>query len=168
MRNNSKTYNKASLGLVVLVDADDARRLNSFFRHELGYYNNLIAIFESRVRGFPAQIRDITDQQIKLFCDLAYHNINLRKVLNSQEWPKELKHHTSTVFDREGKCLLKESEIMIMEGAFRERLVVIPETKKQMARAVIEWFRHQAEILSAPQLNEKYDMISRYRAQELL
>jgi hypothetical protein len=148
----------------VVVEPSDQQRLQSFFRQELRFYNTVIGIFESRVRAFPQTILNITPSQAALFGDLAKHNLNIRQLIKAPNaWPEELKHHFSTVFDRLTlKPILSEATLMMFEAVGRERWVVIPETKRQLALSALDFFKEQADILGNPQQSDLIEVS--YRA----
>jgi hypothetical protein len=153
---------KTNQSVIIQVDAQDARRLNQFFRHELAFYNTLVGAFESRVRAFPDSIVAITPAQTNLFCDLARHNLHLQDLLQDPSaWPKLLLPHRSVVFNKQDKVMLSEALVMIMNSVGRDKWVLIPEAKQQMARSVIDFFREQAEILSHPQRSDVIEIAYR-------
>jgi hypothetical protein len=142
--------------IFIVVDPVDQNRLNSFFRQELGFYNTLVGTFGSRVRAFPQTILNITHDQASLFCDLAKYNLNIRELVKKpQEWPEQLKSYFPVAFDRlTQKTILTEAQIMMFESAGANRWIMIPEAKKQMARAVIDFYKEQADILAHPQSSD--------------
>lgn len=161
MRRN--TYRSGNRAMNVTVAPEDQKRLNGFFKQELAFYNTLIGIFESRVRAFPKSILEITPVQENLFADLSYHNLNLSKLVRDpNNWPQELAQHKATVFNKDNKCILTPAQVLMFEAVGREKFVIIPETKRNMARAVLEYFKEQAEILSNPANTDKFDIS--YRA----
>ena len=162
MRNTRAHQGSRSISIV--VTPNDQQRLQSFFRQELGFYNTLVGIFESRVRAFPQTVLNITNDQAQLFCDLAKYNLNIRQLIkNPSEWPAELKNSFNTVFDRlTQKPILNETTLMMFEAVGRDRWVLIPETKRAMARAALDFFKDQADILSSPQHSELVEIS--YRA----
>lgn len=166
-QNNSKPVEKSkSIGgsrtCAIHVEPSDQGRLNGFFRQELACYNNLVNIFASRVRAFPESVLKITAAQSSLFCELAAQNINIRNCIASVDaWPEALAEHRNTVWNRHDQCILTPAELLIMEQAGRDRYVVIPETKRAMARAVIDHFKRQAEIFADPRSSEKTEIAFR-------
>jgi len=150
-------YNKPQQrSIFIVVDPIDQNRLNSFFRQELGFYNTLVGAFGSRVRAFPQSILNISNEQASLFCELAKHNLNIRDLVKKPaEWPDSLKSYFHVVFDRlTNKTVLSEAQIMMFESAGANRWIMIPEAKKQMARAVIDFYKEQADILAHPQTSD--------------
>ncbi len=145
-----------SRSIFIVVDPVDQNRLNSFFKQELGLYNALVNVFSSRARAFPQSILNINNELGNLFCDLAKHNFNIRQLVKDpSNWPQELKQYSHLVFDRlTNKPILSEAQLMMFEAAGRDRWVLIPETKRQMARAVLDFYREQCEILANPQESE--------------
>lgn len=154
----------SSRSISISVDPNDQYRLQSFFKQELGFYNTVVGIFETRVRAFPQTILNITPAQTALFGDLAKHNLNIRQLIkNPKEWPDALKHHFNTVFDRlTQKPLLNETTLMMFEAVGRDRWVVIPETKRQLAMSALDFFKEQADILNSPQHSDLVEIS--YRA----
>jgi len=150
---NQRPQNRS---IFIVVDPVDQNRLNSFFRQELGLYNTLVNTFSSRVRAFPQSILNITHDQAALFCDLAKYNFNIRELIKAPStWPEELKNHYNTVFDKNThKPLLNDAHIIMFESVGANRWIMIPETKKQMAQAIISFYKEQAEILAYPQTSE--------------
>ena len=74
-----------------LVDLSDQKRLNTLFRHELGLYNGLIDIFESRTRTFPGLIFGITATERRLFQEVAAQAIDWNKIPEDlNQWPEGL------------------------------------------------------------------------------
>ena len=152
-------YSGQSRAITIQVDPSDQYRLNKFFRQELGLYNTLISIFESRVRAFPKSILEIPTAQVNLFCDLARHNLNIRDLVRDpSKWPTEIYSHKSTVFDKNDRLMLNSTQLLMFEQAGRDRYVMLPEAKRQMASAVVEYFKEQAEILSQPQKSDKVEI----------
>lgn len=153
----SHSTNKPSLrSIFIVVDPVDQNRLASFFRQELGLYNSLVEVFGSRSRGFPQSILNITPEQANLFCDLAKHNLNIRQLVkNPDEWPDSMMRHRHAVFDRlTQKPVLSEATLILFEAVGRDKWILIPETKRQMARAVIDFYQEQCEILANPQTSD--------------
>lgn len=140
----------------IVVTPSDQQRLQSFFKQELGFYNSVIGVFETRVRAFPQTILNITPAQAALFGDLAKHNLNIRQLIKQPAaWPEVLQHHFNTVFDRlTQKPILSEATLMMFEAAGRDRWVVIPETKRQLALSALDFFKEQANILGNPQQSD--------------
>ena len=150
------------------VEQSDQNRLNSFFRQELACYNNLVNIFASRVRAFPESIKSITAEQGALFCELAALNLNIRDFIKSPDsWPKELEKFRSVVWNSNNEMILNSAQILMMESAGREKFTMIPETKRAMARAVLDHFKRQAEIFADPQTSDKTEVAYKFPPQNL-
>jgi hypothetical protein len=155
-------YSSSNKTVNIHVETVDQHRLKGFFRQELELYNNLITIFESRVRGFPQTVVGITDELTNLFCDVVSHQWNIRDLISDPEnAPTRFQSYRSLVFDRHNRMNLTPAHLLILEEAGRDRSVVIPETRGLMARAVVEHFQEQAAILSQPQKSEKIDIAYR-------
>lgn len=155
MKNHAKFQQPTRRSVTAIVEEVDQNRLNSFFRQELGFYNNVVSVFEGRTRAFPKTIASITSEQAQLFCEMAKHNLNIKDVTkNANEWPEKLAGLQGAVWNKKNEMLLSEGMVLMYEQMLRDRWTLIPETKKMIVKAVLDFFKNQAEILSAPVKSE--------------
>ena len=155
MKGNTRFPQSTSRSVTAIVEQVDQNRLNSFFRQELGFYNNAVSIFESRVRAFPKTITGITDDQVQLFCEMAKHGIRINEITkNPTEWPEKLVGLQSAVWNKKNEMILSDALVLMYDQMLRDKWVLIPETKKMIVKAVLDFFQNQAQILSAPLKSE--------------
>ena len=152
---------------IVVVDPDDQRRLRLFFLHELSLYNTLIESFESRTRAFPAQISSITDKDIELFCLLAENNLQLDDLKNEQGLPQRLMEMRGSVVDRKIQTTASRDWQFLISNVLRQKLAVLPTTKRMMIESMCRFYRDQADILKDPQTSTITDISYRATANNL-
>ena len=151
MKGNTRFQQPTSRSVTAIVEQVDQNRLNSFFRQELGFYNNVVSIFESRVRAFPKTITSITTEQTQLFCEMAKHGVKINEITkNITEWPEKLVGLQGAVWNKKNEMILSDALVLMYEQMLKDKWVLIPETKKMIVKAVLEFFQNQAEIISAP------------------
>ena len=141
-----QSYNKK---MNAVVTDSDAKRLNSFFRQELGFYNSLIDVFESRTRAFPKFIQSLTASQQKLFIEFVANGYSINDILNPDDFPVPLQGLKDEVW-RNGNINLNESFKMMLTQIGKDKWVISPETKRLMTKTIIDFFINQASILSNP------------------
>lgn len=152
MKGNNKFAHPVSKSVPAVVDPVDQQRLNSFFKQELGFFNSVVGIFESRTRAFPKAVAAINSDQRKLFSEIAKSGLSIKSLIKTpNEWPEQLKDLKSVVWNKNGDMILTESFVMMLEEVVKDRWVISPETKKMLAMAMVEFFHDQADILSNPQ-----------------
>lgn len=157
----NKSRNKTNRTVTVDINEVDQKRFNLFFKQELGFYNHVIGIFESRVRAFPTIIEKITPAQIELFGDCAMYHLNLNDFKTIETLPKELLKHKDTIFDRNTHCGIDPMVLMMFGELVKQTWVIDPGTKYRIAHGIMEFYRNQAEILSRPNKSELLEMTYR-------
>ena len=162
MNNNWKERGFRDTSHTAVIEEDDQRRLNQFFRHELALYNTLIEAFESRTRAFPGQVSSITERDIDLFATLAESNRQIADLAGDAELPKRLCALRESVKDSKGQLTVASHWQFIINTVLKERLAVLPSTKRLMIETMCRFYREQADILKDPQ-NSNVAEIS-YRA----
>lgn len=146
---------------VVQIEEEDQKRLNLFFRHELALYNTLVEAFGSRTRGFPNQIAAISDKDIQLFGLLSEHSLQLKDLCSNKDLPPSLKD-LAVQYTNGTKLNIPAHLEFLMSSVLKERLAVLPATKKLMIDTVCRFYREQADILKDPSTSTVVDMS--YRA----
>lgn len=152
---------------VVIVDPDDQRRLRLFFLHELALYNTLIESFESRTRAFPAQVSNITDKDIELFCLLAENNLQLEDLNKEEGLPPRLMEFRSVAQDKKVQISGSRDWHFLISNVLRQKLAILPTTKRMMIDSMCRFYRDQADILKDPQTSTITDISYRATANNL-
>ena len=144
------------------IDSDDQRRLNQFFRHELALYNTLIDCFESRTRAFPLKVSQISDKEIAAFAALAERGLQLKdldQLKESQTLGKDV---------LPSRAAITPFFQMIIETVLKEKLAVLPGTKKIMIESMCRFYRDQADILKDPTSSTVVEVTYKATANNLL
>lgn len=152
---------------VVIVDPDDQRRLRLFFLHELALYNTLIESFESRTRAFPAQVSNITDKDIELFCLLAENNLQLEDLNKEEGLPPRLMEFRGVAQDKKVQISGSRDWHFLISNVLRQKLAILPTTKRMMIDSMCRFYRDQADILKDPQTSTITDISYRATANNL-
>lgn len=162
MNNNWKERAFRDTSHTAVIDENDQKRLNQFFRHELALYNTLIETFESRTRAFPSQISSITERDIDLFATLAESNKQISDLTGEAELPKRLAALRDGLKNNNGQVVIASHWQFMINSVLKERLAVLPATKRLLIETMCRFYREQADILKDPQ-NSNVAEIS-YRA----
>ena len=152
---------------IVIVDADDQRRLKLFFLHELALYNTLIESFESRTRAFPTQISNLTDKDIELFCLLAENNLQLEDLNKEEGLPPRLMEFRVSGADKKIQINGSKDWHFLISNVLRQKLAILPVTKRMMIDSMCRFYRDQADILKDPQTSTITDVSYRATANNL-
>lgn len=134
-----------------VIDENDQKRLNQFFRHELALYNTLIEAFESRTRAFPSQISSITDREIDLFATLAEFNLQIKDLADPSGLHKKVADTRQALCDKNGVLQIAGHWQFLINSVLKEKLAVLPATKRLMIETICKFYREQADILKDPQ-----------------
>lgn len=151
-RGNLKHQNHSH---VIVVDAQDQKRLQAFFIHELALYNTIVECFESRTRAFPKQVAAMSDMEIQLLAALCEHGLQLQDLNNPDaQVPSKISQLLPAFKDNKGKFTLAEHMKWIFNTILKQKFAVVAQTKRQMVIDLLQFFREQADILKDPQNSE--------------
>jgi hypothetical protein len=136
----------------VKVQPEDKLRFQTFMRQELAYYNNLLEVFNPRVRTFPESISSLTEQWRSIFAQVAMAGVHLTPLLNAKEdaaLPENLEVYRKYIlgYDHLGERFLTERIASIMDAA-ASRGNIHSMVRRNMAIEILNYYREQADLFN--------------------
>ena len=149
---NKKKARREFYGCEVVVNPSDKLRLENFCNQELTYFNNLISIFNIRVRNSTQQLIDLNKDFVSLFGSVAEYKTPVTPFLQkNQILPDNLLPFENIIYgkDKSGNRILTEQKASLIDIGSSWG-VILPVVRKNMALELLQYYQEQAVKFLTP------------------